>query len=210
MAHLRPHPFLPHAGQSPKFLKWLRRTHAWFGVFGAAAGLIFAITAITLSHHNFGVDTTPTVTTSSIPVPVGAAIDSEESLGAFVKEELGFWTDWRPGMGAGMGMAANPDRKSIQFRMPSDIYAITYTLGDPEVSVTHTERGFLETINRMHRGEGVPLGWIVLGDIFAFSFMFLAISGFLLWTRAHGGRLVALGLLSITLIGSAYYFTVSA
>ena len=212
MAHQKPHPFLPQAGQSPKFLKWLRRTHAWFGVFGAAAGILFAVTAITLSHHNFGVDTTPETTRSTIPVPSNVAIDSEESLAAFVKQELGLSTNFQPGMGAGgraMGMA-NADLKNIQFRRPSDIYAISYTLGDPEITVQHTQRGFLETINRMHRGEGVPLGWVILGDIFAFGFIFLAISGVLLWTRAHGGRLAALGLLSITAVGSAYYLTASA
>lgn len=209
MAHQKPHPFLPNAAQSPKFLKWLRRTHAWFGVFGAAAGLIFAITAITLSHHNFGLNVEPVVTEAVLQVPAGMNIDSEEALGAFVKQELGLRTEWRAGMG-GMGMGGDPNLKAIAFNAPSDVVAVTHKLGTDTISISRQERGFLATINRMHLGSGAPLGWIIIGDIFAGGLIFLSLSGFLLWTRAHGGRLLALGLFGITLIGSAFYMTVNA
>lgn len=210
MAHQKPHPFLPKAAQSPKFLKWLRRTHAWFGVFGAAAGLLFAITAITLSHHNFGIDTDPEVTESVLQIPAGTLIDSEETLAAFVKNELDLRVNWRAGMGGARGMGGDPNRKSIAFNTPSDAVAVTHTLGTDTIAISRQQRGFLASINRMHLGTGVPTGWIIIGDIFAGGLIFLSLSGFLLWTRAHGGRLLALGLFGVTLFGSAYYLTVSA
>ena len=45
------HPFLPRALQTQNFLRWLRRTHAWLGMAGAAAGVILGISGITLNHR---------------------------------------------------------------------------------------------------------------------------------------------------------------
>lgn len=209
MAFEKPHPFLPRAAQSPKFLKWLRRTHAWFGVFGASVGLLFSVTAIFLSHHDFGIDTTTTDTTVDVTIPEGVTIDSAETLGVFLKDELGLRVDARPGMGRGMGMGGD-DSLGVTFNSPGDIILANYKPGSPTISVTTQDRGFLGTINRMHLGNGIPTGWKILGDVFAGGLIFLSISGFLMWTRMHGSRLVALGLLSSTLLGTAYYFSAAA
>lgn len=210
MAFQKPHPFLPRAAQSPKFLKWLRRTHAWFGVFGAAAGLLFAVTAITLSHHNFGVDTSATSVPSKLAIPDGTALDSTDALGAFVKNELGIGAQWREGGGRGMGMGGGGNVVAVSFNSPGDIVLAKYTPGSAAVEIERQERGFLGTINRMHQGNGASLGWIIMGDVFAGGLILLSISGFLMWTRMHGSRLLALGLVGFTLISSAFYFSVTA
>lgn len=207
MSNTKPHPFLPRGtAQSPQFLKWLRRTHAWFGIFGAAAGILFAVTAIFLSHHNFGIDTAATTSDFTLPVPEGVTFDSAEPLAAYVKQEMAMRTRFRPGR----GMDSSDGRIAIAYNAPGEAYAISYRPGDDAINISHRSYNFLATINRMHRGTGIPLGWLIMGDIFAFAFIFLAISGFLLWTRMHGGRLVALGLLSTTTAASIYYMTVGA
>ncbi len=90
MPFVKTHPFIPGAAENPTFLKWLRRTHAWLGVFGAAAGLVFALTAITLSHDNFGIEAEPKVTELTLPVTADA-IRSEEAFGSFVKQQLNLY-----------------------------------------------------------------------------------------------------------------------
>lgn len=207
MSRTKPHPFLPRGNaQSPKFLKWLRRTHAWFGIFGAAAGLLFAATAIFLSHHNFGIETAAATNNITLSIPANVAIDSEDTLGAFVKQELDLRTAFRPARSTGK----QDGKITISFSSPGEAYTVSYRPGADAAQIRQQSYNFLATINRMHRGTGVSLGWLILGDVFAFSLIFLAISGFLLWTRMHGNRLVALGLLSATTAASIYYMNVSA
>src|SRR5262249_29148400 len=43
--------FLPRRLTRSGFLKWLRRTHAWFGLWGAALGLLFGVTGFLLNHR---------------------------------------------------------------------------------------------------------------------------------------------------------------
>lgn len=44
--------FLPRPLARGTFLKWLRRTHAWLGLWGAALGLLFGSTGILLNHRD--------------------------------------------------------------------------------------------------------------------------------------------------------------
>ena len=43
--------FLPKRWSRGSFLKWLRRTHGWIGLWGASLGLLFGISGILLNHH---------------------------------------------------------------------------------------------------------------------------------------------------------------
>lgn len=136
MAHQKPHPFLPRSAQSPKFLKWLRRTHAWFGISGGAAGLIFAITAITLSHDNFGIETAAETVEFELPLASGTLIDSPDALGAYVKKEMKLQSQWRAGMGMGGGARARPgDAASEVISQDSEDFDMfltaTATAGEP-------------------------------------------------------------------------------
>src|SRR5688500_13584220 len=44
--------FLPQSMKRGRFLVWLRRTHAWIGLWGAALGLLFGTSGILLNHRN--------------------------------------------------------------------------------------------------------------------------------------------------------------
>ena len=213
LAIRKPHPFLPRAAQSPKAMKWLRRVHSWIGLTISAGALLFAITAILLSHENFGLETAALPVASEVPVPAGLALDSEDALGAFVKGELGLRTSWRAGMGRGGGMGmgmGGGDQVAVNFASPGDVVVASYAPGAASVSIIRQERGFIATLNRMHLGNGIATGWKVMGDVVAWGLILLCVTGFLMWGRLHGPRLLALGLLGSTLAASAFYFTVSA
>lgn len=45
------HLFLPARWHRPAVLKWLRRTHAWLGMWGAVLGLLFGTTGLLLNHR---------------------------------------------------------------------------------------------------------------------------------------------------------------
>src|SRR5262245_6020997 len=46
-------------------LKWLRRTHAWVGLWGAALGLLFGVTGLLLNHR------------AVMKIPAGKSVERE-------------------------------------------------------------------------------------------------------------------------------------
>ena len=47
---------MPGSWQTPTFLKWLRRTHAWMGLGGAVAGVLFSITTLFMEYARFRIE----------------------------------------------------------------------------------------------------------------------------------------------------------
>ena len=236
------HPFLPGRLQTPIFLVWLRRSHGWLGIWGAVAGILFGLTTIAMVHANIFRTGEDTRTVVQLPVN-GAAIDSVDDLGAFVKAELGLRTEWRqprnapstaalsesgtaggPGpagaapvsatgaMGSGgrrgggaVGAQINQPVFITQFTSPQRTLDLRYVADNQYIQIVDTERGFFETMNRLHRGNGAQLGWTLLGDAFSGALIVLALSGVLLWSRMDGSRLLAIGLGSAGLLAVVYF-----
>lgn len=210
------HPFLPGRLQSPTFLVWLRRSHGWLGIWGAVAGILFGLTTIAMVHANLFRTGEPTQTLVQLPVN-GAIIDNVDDLGAFVKAELGLVTDWQQprnrgatAMGAAIATQSNQPVFITQFTSPQTTLDLRYVAGNEYIEITRTERGFFETLNRLHRGNGAQLGWTLLGDAFSGALIVLALSGVLLWSRMDGSRLLAIGLGSAGLLATIYFYVVGA
>ena len=232
------HPFLPRALQSPTFLTWLRRSHGWLGMWGAVAGILFGLTTITMVHGD--VFRSGESMQSIVQLPVdGTVIASTDELGAFVKAELGLTTQWQaarnPQRGGGaapveMGAVGRMDASgrvtgsgragsdarirqpsyTTQFTSPGRTLDLSYVLGNKYIEIIRTERGFLETLNRLHRGNGAQLGWTLLGDAFSGALIVLVITGVLLWSKMDGSRLLAIGLGSLGLLSALYFGLVGA
>ena len=204
------HPFLPRRLQTPIVLVWLRRSHGWLGIWGAVAGILFGVTTVLMVHS----DAFPAneAETSIIQLPVnGMAVDSVDDLGAFVKAELGLSTTWRqPINRSGAGTRSNQPVYITQFTSPRRTLDLRYVDGNEYIEITRTERGFLDTLNRLHRGNGAQLGWTLIGDAFSGALIVLAISGVLLWSRMDGSRLLAIGLGGAGLLAVLYFGMVGA
>ena len=69
-----------------------------------------------------------------------------------------------------------------------------YWVGNRSVSVERTDPNFLGKLVRLHTGAGASVAWILLTDTLAGALIALSLTGFLLWTKLHGPRLLALGL----------------
>ena len=196
------HPFLPHALQSPIVLVWLRRSHGWLGAWGAVAGILFGLTTIMMVHGE--VFRTAENVQSIIQLPVvGPGIGSVDEMGAFVKSEFGLKTLWRrprnqQGPTGNTVIAGGKGVKRpvyiTQFTSPGTTLDVRYVSGNEYIEITRTERGFLEVLNRLHRGNGAQLGWTLLGDAFSGALVVLAMTGVLLWSKMDGSRLLAVSL----------------
>ena len=54
-----------------RFLVWLRRTHAWIGLWGAALGLLFGTSGILLNHNEMKIPLASQHETRQTVVPPG-------------------------------------------------------------------------------------------------------------------------------------------
>jgi hypothetical protein len=65
-----------------------------------------------------------------------------------------------------------------------------YWVGNGFVSVKRTQNSFLGTMNNLHKGVGMSVGWVLLVDTIAGSLILLSLTGMLLWTELNRRRTV--------------------
>ena len=210
------HPFLPAAMHRPRAIRWLKRFHAWFGVAGAAAGIVFAWSGFVLNHRtDFRIGGENAVHEFAIPAPDEAAFADGDAFGQYVRQQLDlFGQPKAPGMG-GMGAAVpggppveNPVRFQALFRAASNQVAASYRAGEPTIAITRQERPPIRTLNRMHLGQAPNMGWQLVMDAFSGALIFLVVTGLLIWSRLSGPRLLALGLLCVSFSLTGYWMLI--
>ena len=204
-----PYPFLPRAWSRGAFLKWLRRTHAWLGLWGATLGILFGVTGILLNHRGTlrinAAKTDQTQRELQIPDPKPENI---EAFATWLQVELDLEKKWNRARSQepreiswGGKSVTQPERWSVSFSNPKRSYSAEYWVGNAYTSVRQFDRNIFAFLNRLHMASGMGVAWILLADTIAGSLIILALSGILLWTRLHGPRLLAAGLIfgSLTL-----------
>jgi hypothetical protein len=86
------------------------------------------------------------------------------------------------------------------FNMPDARVTVSYVPGANHVTAKREEQGFLNLVKNLHKGTGLPIAWILLIDTIAGALVMMSLTGFLLWSRLHGPRLLAGGLFGGSLI----------
>lgn len=201
--------FLPKSLSRGTFLKWLRRTHAWLGLWGAALGLLFGFTGILLNHRDI------------LKIPVGRMEQSEIQLALPTPtptdpQALADWLGERLRLDVSHAKikreapktltwnnqpVQQPAAWQISMRQPNRTVNAEYWEGNAFVTVKQGEGNLLTTLNNLHKGVGMNVAWVLLVDTLAGALLILSMTGILLWTRLHGPRIAAagLGLGSLTL-----------
>lgn len=211
---------MPAVMHKPRFIRWLKKFHAWFGVWGAIAGIIFAWSGFVLNHRtDFRLGGDIETAEFVLLAPDTRTFASGDEFGAYIKEQMGLFGQPRaPGM-AGMGgggRIAVPGGPAIDspagfqaaFVAASDQVAASYTVGDAEIKVARQSRPPIRTLNRMHLGQAPNIGWQVLMDAYSGALIFLCLSGVLIWSRLDGSRLLGLGLITVSFSLVGYWMLV--
>lgn len=209
------HPFLPRALNTPNFLRWLRRTHAWLGMTGAVAGVILGITGITLNHRATLNRRLPVeINTYQIEAP-REGFASQSAYESFVQAELDIRGPTRERRGQGPARPAvaelggrlvdQPQYFEAYYASAGEAIDVSYVNGNAYIDVEHTDRGFVSTLNRLHLAGESGIGWVLIIDAFSGAMLVLSITGLLLWSRLTGPRLLAIGLASSMLFGAIHY-----
>jgi hypothetical protein len=200
--------FLPSRWKRASVLRWLRRTHAWCGIWGGVFGLAFGATGILLNHRaEMKIPLVATVP-SNFTIPVDADTSrTPEAMQAWLAAALQVpanrmkvqreapravpWAD---------GSAQQPARWEFSHSSPKGHVNAEYWVGNTVVSVKRREGNGFYLLTRLHMAQNAHPLWILAADSIAGCLIVLSISGVLMWTRLHGGRLFAASLFGIPLL----------
>ncbi|CAJ0803586.1 hypothetical protein LMG18090_04470 [Ralstonia mannitolilytica] len=214
------------ANRRATVVRWLRKTHGWFGLWGAVMGLIFGVSGIWLNHRvvlKLPVAQQRTNTQIALPDPVPA---TPEAMNAWLQQALKLpepaarvrvekakpvaWAE-RPAKGKDGETAAakplmQPEQWTFNFGSATTQIQAEYWAGNRSVAIRQTDNGFLGTLMNLHKGVGMTVPWILLVDTLAGCLIFLSISGLWLWVMTTKRRTVGwtiFGLGSLLAIGLA-------
>ncbi len=199
---------------------WVRDTHGWFGLWGATLGLLFGISGIWLNHR--AVLKLPPVaqqrSESQIALPDPAPADAQalalwlqkalqlDAPATLVRTEPARPVPWaeraprgesrKPAGDArdapGVPTLMQPARWTVNFGGPQATIQAEAWAGNRSVSVRRVDNGLIGTLTNLHKGIGMPVGWILLVDTLAGSLILLSVSGLVLWVLTHRRRVVGL------------------
>jgi len=184
------------------WLKWLRRIHAWVGLWGAALGLLFGVSGILLNHRMVMKIPAVKMEQSQVelalptPLPVDAKalatwLQTQLSIGrepSKVSTEPSKAVTW-----AGQNFQ-QPGQWRVDFHSPQQSVNAEYWVGNTFVSIKRQDANIFAFITRLHKGVGMGTAWVLLADTMAGGLIFLSLTGLLLWTKLHGSRLAMAGL----------------
>lgn len=196
------------------FLRWLRRTHGWIGLWGAIFGLLFGFSGFLLNHR------------AVLKIPAIKMQESQMQLAmpAQPPADLKAFTVWIQGQlhlhhepiqrppragekpqhdAAWDGKKSHqPAQWKVEFQTPQAGITAEYVVGNQFATITRQDSNTLGFFTRMHKGVGMNMAWILLVDSFAGSLILLSITGVLLWTKMRNSRLTLAGIMgtAITLL----------
>ena len=213
--------FLPSMLNRGAFIQWLKRIHAWTGFWGALMFLVIGSSGFLLNHRDqLKIETGEPREVMSVVVPVDAAlIKSPADLGKWAQAQFGTALEPRaPRAEGGSPRGPRSDQsagervqmmgRDIQeavvwkqaFNGVNGVLTVAYTPGSAAVKATKSEQNVWGVLKNMHKGSGMNWIWVLFIDTMAGGLIAMAITGALLWSRLHGPRLAAIGIVTGSLV----------
>jgi len=190
------------------FLKWLRNTHSWIGLWGALLGLLFGLTGFFQNHRavmkiDMGAQQ---VANLHLNLPTPAPADPEQ-MNAWLQRELKLprpaervqREKARP-VAWGDTNAVQPERWQLNFRAPNYSAQAEYWVGASQVTVRRIEPGIMAVLENLHRANGVGVAWVLIADTIAGAMILLSLTGVLLWTGLTKRRTIGATILGASLV----------
>jgi hypothetical protein len=198
------------------FVRWVRRTHGWFGLWGALLGLMAGTSGIWLNHRSVMKlelpDQQQTSTELAMPDPRPATADAMAAWlqgvlnvdrpATNIRTERSRPVPWAERGGperSGEGRPAmQPERWTFVFGGPNKVIQVEYWVGNRSAGVRTTQNGFFATLTNLHKGTTMPAPWILLIDTLAGAMIFLSISGAILWWETHRRRVAGMVIFGVS------------
>ena len=198
------------------FVRWVRRTHGWFGLWGALLGLMAGTSGIWLNHRSVMKlelpDQQQTNTQLAIPDP---RPETANAMAAWLHQTLKVdrpatsvrversrpvpWAERGGPERTGEGRPPmQPERWTFVFGGPNKVMQVEYWVGNRSAGVRTTQNGFIATLTNLHKGTTMPAPWILLIDTLAGAMIFLSLSGVILWWETHPRRLAGVVIFGVS------------
>ncbi|MEL6364817.1 MAG: PepSY-associated TM helix domain-containing protein [Pseudomonadota bacterium] len=193
---------LPAGWQDPTVVLWLRRVHAWTGLWGALIFLFLGVSGFLLNHRSqMKIETGEAREVGRLETVLDEPLADPAAFEAYVQSRFGVATD---ALGGGAkreeaevafeGAAARQAEKwTVRFWSPNARVNAEYIPEARLLTATRTDYSFGTFLKELHKGHGVTLAWVLFIDMAAGALLFMSVTGTLLWSRLHGPRLAALG-----------------
>lgn len=199
------------------FLKWLRRTHAWIGLWGAALGLLFGVTGILLNHRAILKIPAAQVQETSVqlplpnPAPADAHAMAQWLQGELNAQEPASRVRDEPSKPVAWGdrTMTQPARWLVTFGSPRTNVEAEYWVGNGLVSVKRRENNAFGTLNNLHKSAGVGVGWVLLADTLGGAIVLLCVTGVLLWASINRRRMIGTCIAVLSLVTAIVMGTIT-
>ena len=203
------------------FVRWVRRTHGWFGLWGALLGLMAGTSGIWLNHRSVMKlelpDHQQTNTQLAMPDPRPATADAlavwlqgalkVDRPATNVRVERSRPVPWAerggPERSGESRPAMQPERWTFVFGGPNKVIQVEYWVGNRSAGVRTTQNGFIATLTNLHKGTTMPAPWILLIDTLAGAMIVLSLSGVILWWETHRRRLAGIVIFGVSVAVTA-------
>jgi hypothetical protein len=212
--------FMPGPLNRTEVVQWLKRIHAWTGFWGALAFLLIGTSGMLLNHRSvLKIDTGGAQEMMSADIAVDPAlIRSVEDLGKWAQTEFGTSLEPRApraeGGGGGQPRPETAGRQRVElmgrevqqaevwrqsFNGPNGVLNVEYAPGSASVKASKSEQNAWGFLKNMHKGVGMSWVWVLFIDTMAGGLIAMSLTGALLWSRLHGPRLAAVGIVVASL-----------
>lgn len=204
--------FVPSKWQRGRAIRWLKRIHAWTGFWGAVLFLMIGLSGVLLNHRSiWKIETGKPHEVSAMNIAITPnLIRDEKALGEWAKHELNLPTEPRSPRKEEAGekvFLGKPRAEAIkwsqQFSHSNGRITVEYIPGSTSVAVKQEANNALGFIKNLHMSNGVGLAWVLFMDSIAGALIAMSLTGFLLWSRLHGGRLLAGGIITASVTTAA-------
>lgn len=207
--------------RSARTHRLIRQLHLWIGAWGAVAAILFGISGFMQNHR--GVMQLPQgdsteVSKVELAVPESARV-SRDAMREWLRDSQHIEVESQrspPGRGGaspkrggdgdrrggdGDGQGAKPrSRWMFTGGNARVVTQVEYVEGAPSLTVRKTEQSPLAILERLHKGVGGGIAWILLGDSFAVSMVALGISGLIMWARGRSARDMAFSIVGVAVV----------
>lgn len=193
--------FKPRINRRLAFVRWLRKMHGWFGLWGALLGLMTGLSGVWLNHRATLKLELPSQqhmnAQLALPDPAPPTADA---MAAWLQDALKLErgpNNVRVEKARPVPWSASlrqPEHWMFNFGGPNRLVQVEYWAGNTSASVRTTSNGFIATLTNLHKGVGMPIPWILLIDTLAGSLIFLSVSGLILWWETNRRRTLGIAI----------------
>jgi len=177
----------------------MRQLHLWIGAWGAIAAVLFGVSGFIQDHRallKLPQGDSTEVSKVELAVPESARA-SREALRAWLRDVHHINVENQrvpPGRG--------PQQVHWNFTGGNArvVTQVEYVAGAPTASVRTNVQSPLAVLERLHKGVGGGVAWILLGDSFALAMVALGISGLVLWSRGRSLRQMIFSIVGVALL----------